>query len=28
VHAVQVVSEGLPQAEEHLPCEEGCKCQN
>jgi NADH:ubiquinone oxidoreductase subunit F (NADH-binding)/NAD-dependent dihydropyrimidine dehydrogenase PreA subunit len=28
VRAVQVVSEGLPQIEEHLPCEEGCKCQS
>lgn len=28
VRAVQVVSEGLPQTEEHLPCEEGCKCQS
>ncbi len=28
VRAVLVVSEGLPQAEEHIPCEEGCKCQS
>ncbi|MGM0651327.1 MAG: NADH-quinone oxidoreductase subunit NuoF [Bacillota bacterium] len=28
VRAVQVVSEGLPEAEEAEECEEGCKCQN
>ncbi len=28
VSAVQVVSEGLPQAEELEECEEGCKCQS